>query len=96
MTISFWIKNDSSVCTAITKKAGMREIYRCSSNAITVRFDGVGDYLSTPALNNGQRYYVTVTRNITNNKTMFYLDGQKTNEWTFSVGTPTTTNGLGI
>ncbi|MCF7835185.1 LamG domain-containing protein, partial [Candidatus Gracilibacteria bacterium] len=95
MTISFWIKNDSNVCAAITKKSGMREIYRCSST-ITARFQGASDYSSPTSLTNGERYHVTVVRNIQNNKTSIYLDGILDSESTYTVGTPTTTNGIGI
>jgi hypothetical protein len=52
MTVAFWIKNDNNVCAAIVKKAGMREIYRCGSDSITARFDGVADQTSPTSLNN--------------------------------------------
>lgn len=97
MTAAFWLKNDSNVCAAIFKKSAMWEIYRCSS-ALTVRFDAASptDYSSGTSLNNGQWYHVVVTRNYQTGKTILYLNGQQDSTWTFSVGTPNTTGGIGI
>ncbi|MFA6185457.1 MAG: DUF2341 domain-containing protein [Candidatus Shapirobacteria bacterium] len=94
MTISFWLNADSTACGAIIKKSGLWEIYRCSAN-LTIRFDGY-DQGSSFNLNNGQWYLVTMTRDPSTNTTKVYINGQQTDSWTYTIGTPNYSGGMGI
>lgn len=95
-TISFWYKPDTNVCSAIIKKDGQFEIYRCSS-VITARLwnSSLVNNNGLTALNNGQWYYVTVTHDGAN-LLKIYLNGILDNSFSIT-GTPSSlTNNLGI
>lgn len=95
LTISFWINNDSTTCGAIIKKNGLWEIYRCA-DFLTIRFDGY-DRNSSTNLTNGLWYFVTVTRNPTTNTTKVYINGQLSDEWTYTISnSPDYSGSMGI
>jgi len=97
-TVGAWVNPSSYVCTAILRKNGQFELYRCNGvlGGITIRVwtPSQTDRTGSVAIQNGQWSYLVATNNKTHTK--LYVNGVLDNTWTDS-GTPSsTTNDLGI
>jgi len=97
-TLSVWINPTSYVCTAILRKNGQFELFRCSggNHPATIRIwkSGTTDHTGAIAIPDGQWTHLVATND--KSTTKLYVNGVLDGSWSDS-GTPSsTTNDLGI
>jgi len=93
MSISFWFRQDTSVCTAMTKWSSSWEVYYCSS--LVFRTQGIGGSdLSTGDTAPSGFHNICVTSTSTGRKV--YVDGVVEATGTNTVSTQNTTSNVSI